>query len=91
MQQVCTLPFASPSAFLTQQYISPVSRELLPIALDQHASILDAIANREGSRAEGLAREHARIARRNLEAVLQDRELLRQLPGGKLIAFPPAH
>jgi GntR family transcriptional regulator of vanillate catabolism len=67
IERVCSLPFASPSAFLNQQYISPDLHYLFQIAADQHLSIVDAIGNREGMRAETLTREHARIARRNLE------------------------
>lgn len=39
----------------------------LHLAQAQHRGILEAIAGREGARAEALAREHARVARSNLE------------------------
>ena len=87
IKQVCALPFASPSAFLMKQQMHEDSRDLYFIALDQHHSIIDAIANREGMRAESLAREHARLARRNLDSALNDRELLKSVRGGKLIAL----
>jgi GntR family transcriptional regulator of vanillate catabolism len=85
IQQACSLPFASPSAFLLKQHMAADSRDLFFIALDHHCAIVDAIGNREGMRAESLAREHARLARRNLDSALADRELLKSVRGGKLI------
>lgn len=85
IQQACSLPFASPSAFLKRQYVSSDLRELFLISADQHCSIIDAIANREGMRAEVLTREHARVARRNLEDALRNSELPPDVAGAKLI------
>jgi GntR family transcriptional regulator of vanillate catabolism len=85
IDQTCNLPFASPSAFLNRQYISPELQELFLICADQHCVIVEAIANREGMRAEVLTREHARVARRNLEDALRHREQLHGLAGAKLI------
>jgi GntR family transcriptional regulator of vanillate catabolism len=85
IQQACSLPFASPSAFLKRQYISSDLRELFLISADQHCGIVDAILNREGMRAEILTREHARVARRNLEDALRNSEVPADLPGAKLI------
>jgi GntR family transcriptional regulator of vanillate catabolism len=85
IRQVCSLPFASPSAFLLKQHASAGSMDLFLIALDHHRSIIDAIANREGMRAETLAREHARLARRNLNLAMGDRELWKTVRGSKLI------
>lgn len=82
---VCSLPFASPSAFVRRQYLAPESWELFHIAIDQHQGILDAIVNREAARAETLAREHARVARRNLESALKNGEIAKFVPGMKLI------
>src|SRR5690349_1867902 len=45
VEQACSLPFASPSAFLNRQYISPELQELFLISADQHCAIVDAIAN----------------------------------------------
>ncbi|MEY4749576.1 MAG: hypothetical protein RIQ60_1790 [Pseudomonadota bacterium] len=67
LERARSLPFASPSAFLGVQIALPGARELLVVAQDQHHQVLDAIERREGSRAEGLMREHARIARRNMD------------------------
>ena len=85
IEQACSLPFASPSAFLNRQYISSELHELFVISADQHCAIVDAIERREGMRAEVLMREHARVARRNLEDALKNREQLRGLAGAKLI------
>ena len=85
IEQACSLPFASPSAFVNRQYTSPELQELFLISADQHCAIVDAIANREGMRAEVLTREHARVARRNLEDALKNREPLPNLAGAKLI------
>ena len=85
INQAYALPFASPSAFLLKQQFVESSRELFLVAVDHHRGIIDAIANREGMRVETLMREHARLARRHLNVALSDRELLRSVPGGKLI------
>lgn len=85
VEQACSLPFASPSAFLNRQYISPELQELFLISADQHCAIVDAIEKREGMRAENLAREHARVARRNLEDALKNQEQLQGMPGARLI------
>jgi GntR family transcriptional regulator, vanillate catabolism transcriptional regulator len=85
VEQACSLPFASPSAFLNRQYISPELQELFLISADQHCAIVEAIGNREGMRAEVLTREHARVARRNLEDAFRNREQLQGLAGAKLI------
>jgi len=85
IEQVCSLPFASPSAFVNRQYISSELRELFLISADQHLGIVDALIRREGMRAEILTREHARVALRNLEDALKHRENLQGLAGAKLI------
>jgi len=89
-EQVCRLPFASPSALILLYKIVPESRELIPIAQEHHRALIDAIELREGARAEGLAREHARVMRRNLELAMADRNLLDTIPGGRLIGFRKA-
>lgn len=66
------LPFASPNGFLGVSIGQPAGHDVLCIAQDQHRQVLDAIARREGSRAEALMREHARIARRRLDALALD-------------------
>ena len=89
-EQVCRLPFASASALMLLYKIVPASRELIPIAQEHHRSLINAIELREGARAEGLAREHARIMRRNLELAMADRNVLDTIPGGRLVGFRKA-
>ena len=84
MERVINLPFASPSGFVVVQANSPAARDMLLIAQDQHGQVLDAIENREGSRAEALMREHSRIAQRNLREALHGAQN-HPLPGVQLI------
>ncbi len=69
--RVTSLPFASPSAFIDTQVDVPEFRRSLVLGQAQHRAIISAIENREGARAEALAREHAHLARQNLEYVLE--------------------
>lgn len=81
------LPAASPTAFLQGQELIPDFRESLTRAQRQHRAIFNAIKAREGARAEALAREHARLARTNLEYVMnEDPSLAARVPGLALVA-----
>ena len=80
------LPFASPSGFVMAQAAQPQARHILAVAQDQHRCVLEAVERREGARAEAIMREHARLARRNLELAMRDQEALRQVRGAALIA-----
>jgi GntR family transcriptional regulator of vanillate catabolism len=88
MEGMVVLPFASASAFVLAQAELPESREILLLAQQHHRAIVDAVERREGTRGEALAREHARIAARNLEVVLENRDVLERMPGGALIQLP---
>jgi GntR family transcriptional regulator of vanillate catabolism len=90
MQVVATLPFASPNAFVMTEAQGSEVREVLSIAQAQHRAIVEAISNREGARAESVAREHSRLARTNLENALRHRRLFTQIPGASLIKLPHA-
>ena len=80
------LPAASPTAFLQRQELYPDFRASLGRAQHQHRAIASAIAAREGARAEALAREHARLARANLEYVMRERPgLAGRVPGLALV------
>jgi GntR family transcriptional regulator, vanillate catabolism transcriptional regulator len=85
VEQVYRLPFASPGSRVLVHMTLHGSKEIIPIAEEHHRVIIDAIEHREGARAEGVAREHARLTRRNLEEALADRKLLETIPGGYLI------
>lgn len=85
LERVVRLPFASPSGFVVLQADSPQARDMLVVAQDQHRQVLDAIARREGARAEAIMREHSRIAQRNLRAAMQSHSM-EQVPAARLIA-----
>ena len=88
LEGVLSLPFAAPGALVLAQAELPESREILVIAQSHHRAIFEAIEHREGARAEGIAREHARIAKRNLDIVLAHREVLDRVPGASLMRLP---
>jgi GntR family transcriptional regulator of vanillate catabolism len=79
------LPFASPGALLSSQAVLPRSREILLVAQHQHRVLIDAIRAGHGSRADDIAREHARLAQLNLELVLEDHEALAHVQGAPLL------
>lgn len=86
-ERVCRLPLASPSAFLQEQALIPDFRASLTRAQWQHRAILAAIRVREGARAEALAREHARLARENLDHLSKaDPSVATRVPGLALVA-----
>jgi len=82
VDRVYAIPFASPAAPV------PVSgRDIMPLAIEQHHEIIRAIEEKDGPLAERLTREHALVARRNLEIALAEIEKLSRLhmPGTSLI------
>jgi GntR family transcriptional regulator of vanillate catabolism len=85
LDRVLSLPFGSPGAMIFVRSKLPGAADRVTISNEQHRSIIEAIERREGARAEGIAREHARGARRTLEFVLGDKEMLHHVPGGALI------
>ena len=82
---VVALPFASPGALLASQATLTRQHELLVVAQHQHRMLLDAVRDGHGARAESIAREHARLAKLNLELVLQSEPALERLPGAPLL------
>lgn len=90
VDRAVALPFASPNAFILGHAQRKEGREVVTISQMHHRAIVDAIANREATRAEALAREHSRLARTSLEMVMRDKRLLTQVPGASLIKFPEA-
>ncbi|MBC5767914.1 GntR family transcriptional regulator [Ramlibacter albus] len=84
IERVVSLPFASPSGFVVVQSNSPRARDMLVVAQDQHRQVLDAIERREGTRAESIMREHARIAQRNLREAVRGQQHER-MPAVRLI------
>jgi GntR family transcriptional regulator of vanillate catabolism len=90
IESVIALPFAAPGALLFGHVESAERATTVASAIQHHRSIVEAIQNREGTRAENLAREHSRVARRNLERALHDGELFRRIPGASLVTMSPA-
>ncbi len=78
IERITALPFASPSAFLEDHNRLDALARTLGAAQAQHRAIIEAIAGRESGRAEALAREHARAARRNVEFLLSQETVLRE-------------
>ncbi|HWK68184.1 MAG TPA: GntR family transcriptional regulator [Rhizobiaceae bacterium] len=85
METAVALPFASPSGFVMAQAVLPESHRILLVAQDQHRCVVEAIANREGARAQSIMQEHARLAGRNLRVALRHEKALEHVPGGSLI------
>jgi GntR family transcriptional regulator, vanillate catabolism transcriptional regulator len=88
LEGITALPFASPSAFVMAQAVLPESRDILVIAHGHHLGLIDAIERGQGTRAESLGREHALLARKNLEVALDYPDVLGQMPGASLLARP---
>jgi GntR family transcriptional regulator of vanillate catabolism len=79
------LPFAAPGRGI--QRGAGRGERIRPVALEHHRSIVEAIAERDGARAESLAREHSRVARNNLMRAHPDPEQISRARGGALIKF----
>jgi GntR family transcriptional regulator, vanillate catabolism transcriptional regulator len=88
LEQVCSLPFASPSAMVFPTSVLAASEETFVVAREQHRAIVDAIRNRQGTRAERIAHEHAQIAWTVFNLAAADKDVLRRVPGMPLITMP---
>jgi GntR family transcriptional regulator of vanillate catabolism len=87
IDRISLLPLASPSAFLSDQALVPDFQDSLRFAQRQHRFILDAIMRGEGTRAEALTREHARLALINFDYLKASRrQHAKDLPGLALVA-----
>lgn len=84
VERAAAQPFASPTGFVRAQAQLPESRLILTLAQDHHRCVLEAIAARQGERAESLMREHARLAMRNLR-LAQRHAATGLIPGSSLI------
>lgn len=85
IDRIMRLPFAGPSAFLNAADI-PAFRASLLVGQSHHRAIVDAVERRQGARAEAIGREHARLARSNLDIVMANRTLIDSVPGLRLVA-----
>ena len=88
LEHALALPFAPPSALVMVHAALPESWEIFLVAQHQHVALVEAISRREGARADAIALEHARIARRNLDIALENRHLLDRVPGSTLLRLP---
>ena len=85
LERLLSMPLASRQALVSLQTRFPEASDIFVVARDQHLRIVETISNRQGSRAESIAREHAEITRRALEFALAHAHGLSVLPGGSLI------
>lgn len=90
LDQVTAVPFASPSSLLYARSKLPRAPQMFAISHEHHRALVEAIEQRQGSRAEAMAREHARVSRRNVELGLSDATILSSVPGASLIRMPTA-
>jgi len=72
LERQMALPFAAPNAFVSISRADTAEvQAILVVSQEQHRSMLEAVEQREGARAEGLAIEHARSAWKFLRRVFQ--------------------
>ena len=88
LRRISVLPFASPNAFVMAQSELGHAWKVFFVAQEQHKGIVEAIENREGTRAEALAREHARLSLSTLKTALKTESALQQVPGLKVVNTP---
>jgi GntR family transcriptional regulator of vanillate catabolism len=85
IEAVTVLPFAAPGALVFGEAERAAEQRVRVVAQEHHRSIVEAIEERDGARAESLAREHSRVARNNLMRARPGEEPLSRVPGGALI------
>jgi GntR family transcriptional regulator of vanillate catabolism len=85
LAHVFALPFGSPSALLDAHSRVPRVRSILVVAQHQHRALIEAIRAGHGTRAEEVAREHARLAQQSLDLALADHEALSELGAQPLL------
>jgi GntR family transcriptional regulator of vanillate catabolism len=83
LEHICKIPFAAPEALVFG--LADREPSTAYVAAEQHRALVEAVENREGARAEALAREHSRISRRNLEFAFRSKEIASRLPGAVLV------
>lgn len=72
LERQTALPFAAPNAFVNISRAETAQvQAILVVSQDQHRSIVDAIENREGTRAQALAIEHSQSAWKFLRRIFQ--------------------
>jgi GntR family transcriptional regulator of vanillate catabolism len=89
LDRLFSFPLSSPRILVSVRPKLAEATHIFIVSQEHHHRIIDAIAKRQGARAESLAREHAQLTRRNLEIALADTDFLSSLPGGSLITSGP--
>ena len=82
LQTVMALPFVSPSAFVTAQSHLPEYHDTALDGQNQHKQLVSAVENGEAAMADGIARQHAGIAKENIRVILQNDKTLKQVRDG---------
>ena len=62
INHICSLPFASPNAFVMAHRGASEIRKMMIVSQHQHRTMLEAIERGDGARAEAIAREHAELS-----------------------------
>ena len=90
IDRVIALPFAAPGALVSGAAEPAIVARASVIALEHHRALIEAIEQREGTRAEAIAREHCRLARRNLACALELGAVGAELPGAPFVRLQSA-
>lgn len=86
IERASRLPFAAPSAFSSGSHDLERFKTSVLIGQQQHHALVESIERGEGARAEALAREHAHLAKTNIEVAYRERdENDREMPSLALI------
>jgi GntR family transcriptional regulator of vanillate catabolism len=85
LERVTSLPFGAPGSLVFTHSQLPGAVGMLKIGQDHHGALVEAIESRQGTRAESIAREHARLSRRTIEMALRDVHVRRRMPWGALL------
>lgn len=85
LEHVMTLPFAAPSSLVMAQSDIGNAWKVFFTAQGQHKSIIEAIENREGTRAAAITQEHARLSVQTLQVALKNKTPLYHVPGFNLV------
>jgi len=87
IEQMIALPFTAPGALVFSWPDPKEGNDEAVIAIEHHRAMVEAIELREAGRAESLAREHARLARRALKRALENADPFRGAPGATLVKW----
>jgi GntR family transcriptional regulator, vanillate catabolism transcriptional regulator len=83
------LPFAPASAMLPMQSSHEEGHRWMLFAHLQHRSLVEAMTQGQGMRAQSIAQEHVQVAKLNLEYALAQPEAARLMPALRLVSDTP--